>query len=682
MRTKMVQLIGMTSLAALACAGTAAKAQAQSDDNTIIVTGERVSRAVRDTASSVDVTTGRELEDIAGVDSVKEILSLSPNVLTTGSANDGPTIRGQNTTGILSAVDAFFGGSRPRTTILVDGRPLSYNEFIYNDTGAWDISQVEVFLGPQTTSQGVNSIAGIINVRTNDPSGELEGAVRGIAGNYGLRQASAMLNLPIVQDQLALRVSGDHNRQRSYLDLPTTPIGVDPERSRYTNLRAKLLAEPEAMPGFRALLTYSFADSLRTQSELVVPPAPGSKDRIYPPFEATSFGSKTHTGIADLSYQLGDKLTLSNRFIYSDVTIRRYAPPGLGAALIKRDELSNETLLTYGRAGDALSGVMGVYFQKTSQDESTDFAGFGLGDGFFDDKTKAFGVFGELTVSPASRLFLTAGVRYQRDSQDRRGGFPVLPTIIYDEKFDAVLPKFGVAYDVNDDLRVGVEARRGYNPGGLSFSFLTAQIDTFEDERLWNYEFYWRADLLGSALQINGNIFYTDFEDTQRPVNRVIPGLGIVTDLAQAEDARSYGAEVQLRYRVHRTLSFDLGVGLLSTKLKRVTGQPDLEGKEFQRAPGATATLGVQWEPIKNLTLSAQGRYVDSYYSDDANRKAFAIESYFLANAQLAYEYRGARLFGYVTNVFDEYHLLQDFGFNTATATDPRRYGVGVEFRF
>jgi len=646
------------------------------------VTGERVSRGLRDTASSVDVTTGEDLENLAGVDSVKEILSLSPNVLTTGAANDGPTIRGQNTTGILSAVDAFFGGSRPRTTILVDGRPLSYNEFIYNDTGSWDLSQVEVFLGPQTTSQGVNSIAGIINVRTNDPSDTFEGAVRGIAGSYDLRQVSGMLNVPIVPGQVALRVSADHNKQHSYLDLPATPIGVDPEESSYTNIRAKLLVEPEALPGFRALVTYNFADSLRTQSELVVPPAPGSDDRIYPPFEATSFGSKTHSVIAELSYRLGESLTLSNRFIYSDVTVRRYAPPGLGSALIERKEVSNETLLTYGSAGDAISGVAGVYYQKTSQDEFTDFAGFGLGDGFFDDKTEAFGVFGELTVSPVSRLFLTAGLRYQEDRQDRSGGFPILPPIVYDRKFDALLPKFGIAYDVSDDLRIGVEARRGYNPGGLSFSFLTAQVDTFEDERLWNYEVYWRANLLGSALQLNGNVFYTDFEDTQRPVNRVIPGLGIVTDLAQAEDARSYGAEIQLRYRAAPTLSFDLGVGLLSTELKRVAGQPDLEGKKFQRAPGATATLGVRWEPVENLTLSAQGRYVDDYFSDDANRAAFAISSYFLANAQIAYEYRGVRLFGYVTNLFDDYHLLQDFGFNTATATDPRRYGIGLEYRF
>lgn len=657
----------------------ASESEAQGD---IVVTGERVARGLRDTAASVDVTTGDELQNLAGIDSVSEILSLSPNVLTTGAQNNGPTIRGQNTTGILSAVDAFFGGSRPRTTILVDGRPLSYNEFIYNDTGSWDISQVEVFLGPQTTSQGVNSIAGIINVRTNDPTDEFEGAVRGVVGNYDLFQLSGMVNVPVAEGQMALRISADHNEQRTYLDLPDTPIGVDPEQSRYTNIRAKLLVEPHALPDFRTLITYNYADSLRTQSELVVPPAQGSDERIYPPFEATSFGSEVHSVIGDLSYRLGERLTLSNRFIYSDVTIQRYAPAGLGPALIGRDEMSNEMLLTYGRAGDRISGVAGIYYQETSSDEFTDFAGFGLGDGFFTDKTRAFGLFGELTVSPVSRLFLTAGLRYQEDSQDRDGGFDTLGPVIYDEAFNALLPKFGIAYDVSDNLRIGVEARRGYNPGGLSFSFLTAEIDTFEDERLWNYELYWRANLLGGALQLNGNIFYTDFENTQRPINRVIPDLGIVTDLAQAEDARSYGAEVQLHYRAHPTLAFDLGVGLLNTELRRVSGQPDLEGKKFQRAPGATATLGVRWEPIDNLTVSAQGRYVDDYFSDDANRPQFMIDSYFLANAQLSYEFRDFRLFGYVTNAFDEYILLQDFGFDTATATDPRRYGVGLEFRF
>jgi iron complex outermembrane receptor protein len=673
----------VTVLAAMPAAAYANEGEVADDQQEIIVTGERIARTVQETASSVNVVTGDELRDRAGADTINEVLSLAPNVQTAGAQNNGPTIRGQNTTGVLSGVNAFFGGSRPRTTILVDGRPLSFNEFIFGETGAWDVEQVEIFLGPQTTSQGPNSIAGIINVRTNAPTYEFEGAVRGLIANYDTYQLSGMVNLPIAADQVALRIAAEHRDSESFIDYPDDqPIGVNPDEDSFTTVRARLLVEPQALPGFRALLTYNYADSLGPQTEQILIPPPGSEAREYPDFEPVSFASETHTIIADLSYEIADRLTLANRFIYSNADIFRYSPPGFGVADIDRDEVSNETLLTYGRAGDAMSGVAGIYYQKATSDEFIDLAAFGLGDGAFTDETESLGIFGELTVSPVARLFLTAGLRYQEDRQDRDGGFAVLTPIIYDETFDALLPKFGIAYDVSDDLRLGVEARRGYNPGGVTLSFFTGNLDTFDDERLWNYEVYWRANLAGGRLQLNGNLFYTDFEDAQRPVNRVLPSGDIETEIAQAEDARSYGAEVQLAYTPSDAFTLGLGVGLLGTEIRRVTGEPQIEGNDFERAPGATVTLSTRWEPVENLTLSAQGRYVDGYFSDDANTPELRIGSYFLANAQVAYEWRGVRLFAYATNIFDEFVILQNFDGTTGNVNDPREYGVGLEFRF
>lgn len=653
------------------------------DQQVIIVTGERIARDVQETAASVDVVTGNELRDRAGSDTINEVLSLAPNVNTAGAQNNGPTIRGQNTTGVLSGVNAFFGGSRPRTTILVDGRPLSFNEFIFGETGTWDVAQVEVFLGPQTTSQGPNSIAGIINVRTNEPTYRFEGAVRGVAANYDTYQVSGMINVPIVDDQVALRVAAEYRDSESFIDYPKDqPIGVDPDEDSFTTVRARLLVEPAALPGLRALVTYNYADSLGPQTEQVLIPPAGSEAREYPNFEPVSFASETHTISADLSYAITSRLTLSNRLIYSDANILRYSPPGFGVADIDRSEVSNETLLTYGRAGEAVSGIAGLYYQSASSDEFIDLAAFGLGDGAFTDETESLGVFGELTVSPAERLYLTGGLRYQEDRQDRDGGFAVLTPIIYDETFDALLPKLGLAYDVSDSLRLGVEARRGYNPGGVTLSFFTGNLDTFDDERLWNYELYWRANLLGGRLRLNGNLFYTDFEDAQRPVNRVLPSGDIETEIAQAEDARSYGAEIQASYRASDALTIDLGLGLLATQIRRVTGEPQIEGNDFERAPGATATLAVRWEPVDNLTLSAQGRYVDDYFSDDADTPEFRVGSYFLANAQVAYEWRGVRLFAYATNIFDEFVIVQQFDTETGNVNDPREYGLGLEFRF
>jgi len=124
----------------------------------IIVTGERVGRPVRETTSSVAVFDRRNI-DSAGAHRVDQMLALIPNVQL-GNGSQGPAIRGLDTTGPLQALPAFLGGNRPRTTIVVDGRAVTYNEFVFGPAPLWDVERVEVYRSPQTTTQGVNSIAG------------------------------------------------------------------------------------------------------------------------------------------------------------------------------------------------------------------------------------------------------------------------------------------------------------------------------------------------------------------------------------------------------------------------------------------------------------------------------------------------------------------------------------------
>lgn len=134
----------------------------------IVITGERVPRTLRDTASSVEVVTRAEIER-ASADRIEQILELVPNVQVS-SGGEGPTIRGQDTTGASRDLYAFLGGTRPRTTMIVDGRAVTFNEFIFGASPLWDVERVEVFRTPQTTTQGRNSIAGAIFVTTADPT--------------------------------------------------------------------------------------------------------------------------------------------------------------------------------------------------------------------------------------------------------------------------------------------------------------------------------------------------------------------------------------------------------------------------------------------------------------------------------------------------------------------------------
>ena len=204
----------------------AAIAPAPDNPEAIVVTGERVERSLKDTPSSVAVFDKARFGAIGGAGPAQEVLEALPNVLV-ASRRDTPTIRGQLSTGVLDGLPAFLGGARPRTVVQVDGRTISFTEFANGSEGLWDVAHVEVFRSSQTTTQGVNSIAGAIFMNTADPTFGFEGRARLIGGELGRRQASAVVSGPLIGDELALRVSGDFNREHSSTRMSGPIDGVD-----------------------------------------------------------------------------------------------------------------------------------------------------------------------------------------------------------------------------------------------------------------------------------------------------------------------------------------------------------------------------------------------------------------------------------------------------------------------
>src|SRR3546814_364504 len=145
----------------------------------------------------------------------RSILDHIPNFTTAETTNLAPAVRGVDGTGPAQGADAFFAGTRPRLNYQVDGRTLTYNESIFSDATLWDVERVEVFRGPQSTLQGRNAVAGAIVVKTNDPTYDWEGTARLMAGNRSTWQGSAAVSGPIVDDQVAFRLSADQRMSNS-----------------------------------------------------------------------------------------------------------------------------------------------------------------------------------------------------------------------------------------------------------------------------------------------------------------------------------------------------------------------------------------------------------------------------------------------------------------------------------
>lgn len=650
----------------------------------IIVTGERVPRSLRETPSSVAVVTAADIEAQAAPDRIEQLLDLVPNVQQ-GAGSEAPTIRGLDSTGPTRDLPAFLGGIRPRTTLIVDGRAVTFQEFVFGAAPVWDLERLEVFRTPQTTTQGRNSIAGAIFLHTGDPTFSWEGRARAIGGQFATRHLSALVSGPLIADQVAVRVAGDYRKSRTTSVIANVVEGADFNRDEYGQLRVKLLARPDALPGVRAELTYAHLQSKAPQIEGIRTPF---RDRRDPSAGYGVFDNNVDSLTADLSYDPAGPFSIGTLLSHGDVRVQRFAPEGLGEVKIHNRDWAGEAVARWVE-GDRLQATAGLSHARIHADQVIDLSALsGLGE--FDDRQDSSGLFGELSWRFLPRATLTTGLRYQRDRQRRigflQGGTAPIP-LNYRRSFGAWLPKISITYDVTRDLTVGALAQRAYNPGGVSLRFDIGAPDEYLAETLWNYELFARASLLGGAVLAIANMFRYDMRDAQRSrmIQIVAPAgqrIGFA-DLFNVPRARVYGAELGLEWRASRRFSARGSIGLLDTKITRTDeASAHLLGNSFQRSPPFSGSAAVDWRPIDRLRLSAQLRHSDGYFSDETERPDLRVGGATIVNARAALELGPVTGFAYARNLFDEFamrHLsLPTFG----AAHDPRELGFGIEARF
>ncbi|MCW8059215.1 TonB-dependent receptor [Agrobacterium tumefaciens] len=656
----------------------------------IVVTGEKVARDMKNTASSVSVISGDKIKkEKTGDPTVSEAIKDIPNVVYTDNVS-APIIRGLDTQGPNTGATAFFAGTVPRATINVDGHYLGYNEFIYGATSIWDVESIEVFRGPQTTSQGANAIAGAIIVNTKDPTFTPEASYQAEIGNYHQKRASFALSGPLVEDQLAARLAVDYSGRDTFIDYINSAFaheGTDQDFKEF-NGRFKLLWEPPEIPGLTTKLTYSYNAANRPSQEAASRPF---EDLNHVTTTMPSWSQNTHTGILDINYDFenGVKLFNQTQFSASDAR-RRVGVVNNGDADIDQTNTSHETRVTFGDQEDVLSGVAGIYYAHTQADELLRLTGrYNNSLSTFDDTKDNLGIFSELSYRLTDQWTLTGGLRYQQDRIQRTGrSVYSAQAVDFDETFSELLPKATLAYAVNDDWTVGGMISRGYNPGGVSLNISSGKWMTFEEEKIWNYELFTRASLLDDRLVLNSNLFYMDYTNAQFNIPVVISSGVTQSYTINAQKAHAYGLEVGADYQVLDNLTLKASAGLLKTEIDEIASNTSYAGNEFAKSPGYMFSIGASWDVTDKFTVSGQVRHIDGYYSDTANTATYAIDPYTIADVRASYKFQEElEFYAYVKNVFDERaptYMQQNRGIGgiEASMTEPRMFGIGVRGTF
>jgi outer membrane receptor protein involved in Fe transport len=229
----------------------------------ITIYGARDATSLNDTSASVGIVTAEEIQD-SQIRNFRDSFRRMANVMDADWINGGFVIRGVNSEG-------FNTGANPIGSLYVDGVLQSTEGTRRGARGLWDVEQVEVYRGPQSTLSGRAAMAGAIYIKTKDPIFEKEAEVSATVGNDRLAGTAFMVNTPLLEDQIAMRIAGSFERSKSDLNAPSF-TGFDRYDDFMTNLtyniRGKLLFTPAELPDTKALLSYSFSHDAPTERNI------------------------------------------------------------------------------------------------------------------------------------------------------------------------------------------------------------------------------------------------------------------------------------------------------------------------------------------------------------------------------------------------------------------------------
>ncbi|MDO7842078.1 TonB-dependent receptor [Sphingomonas immobilis] len=203
----------------------------------IVVTARRVAENQQNVPVAVTVQTGDALAQQAAV-RIPDIARLTPGLTLAPASSTGTasslTIRGQVQTDVLATLDPSVG-------TYVDGFYWARAYGINADL--LDVSNAQVLRGPQGTLFGRNTTGGALLLETNNPNyNGISGSISGTYGRFNERGGTAILNVPLIDDKIAIRGAFTINQRDGFFTDTTNGAKLG-ARDSWTG-RVKLLINP------------------------------------------------------------------------------------------------------------------------------------------------------------------------------------------------------------------------------------------------------------------------------------------------------------------------------------------------------------------------------------------------------------------------------------------------------
>lgn len=657
------RLVLGAAAAVLSAAVAAPTASAQGAGNEeVVVTAQRRAQAVQRVPVTITALTAKQLE-LRQISDTLQVIKAVPNMI------------GGNNTG-LGSTNAYFmrGLGSTESHPAFDPPVGTYVDDVYlprqnsNNYGLLDVERIEVLRGPQGTLFGRNTTGGAINVITRNPDPtEQSGMVELFGGEFSRIGARGVVNVPL-SETAAVRFAGYYFQDDGYLDSAVFPGERLNDKEQYAlRGKARFMAGPDVTIDLSAEYIYDNginAPSLRTNAVT----GDGDPNRTNALLResncsgdiatlATAAGGRFGSCNINKSWAVGAKVNwrVSEALAVESITGYRhinqvysldFAAGGLGPSVfaITNDgdhAAFSQELKLNGSFGDNFDFVAGLYYLSETNDVL--FADIGTGisiERLMDVDLSSLAFYAQGDYHVTDKLTVTAGLRWTTEERKIRfantgrgaSGFTTADMIAagvpVDQEVDKFTPKFGVQYQVRENLMLFASATNGFKSGGWNIRSATSPAtasrnNIFNPEKAWSYEAGMKSEWFDRNLRFNATFFKMNVTDLQ--VITGIPGVPGVFITQNAGDMTIDGLEIDGAFR-YENLDVFFSAGWQGAEYTRIvdpSGRITLATKPV-RTPNFTGALGATYRiPVESwdgdVVLSVAVNHINKHWVTTTN---------------------------------------------------------------
>ena len=717
-----------TCIAITACLfNVAASAEEQSinDTNntknleTITVTSDFRQQSLQNTPASLSVLTDIEIKQ-RNAKHLEELVAVSPNV---NFASGSQRARYYQIRGIGER-SQFQEPINPSVGVIIDDVDFTG---IGSVASLFDVQQAEIFRGPQGTRFGANAIAGMMNITTNEPTEDFEGALQLGVGNYGSYDLGVALSGP-ASDSVNYRFAVNQLTSDGFIENVHLQRDDTNNRDELT-IRGKLAIEASKdltidLAGFyfdfdNGYDAFSLDNSRETLSD-----QPGFDQQETAAFSAKltyqGFDSATVLAIisnadSDLAYGYDEDWSyvgISDPDVIENPDYAYWEYSSTDHYYREKAVLTAELRAISNQGEEILNGttawVAGVFYKQDDEDLLRQYT-YADSDFTSTNKSTSVAAYGQLDTQLSERWSLTSGLRIENYSADY-----INSNQFNDDISDTMVGgKLVVGFQQTADSFWYGSINRGYKAGGHNTDgTLPEDLRSFEPEYLTNYELGYKVALLDNSAFIRTAVFYMDRTDIQVKTSKTIErddnSSEFISYLGNATSGSNYGIEIESAWQVNDAINLYGSLGLLETKFDEFVDDDgnSLSGAEQAHAPSYQFNVGINYQPTEEWLFNISVNGKDEYYFSDTRyyeyeegvfspipEKDIKSEAIVLLNASISYLQDNWQVKLWGRNLTDKEYANRGFYFGNdprdgytpkqyTQLSEPLVFGASLDYQF